>query len=141
PTATCNVFGAAIAAGYLLDLDRAQLANALGIAGSMAGGLYEFRHEGSMLMAFHGGWPAQNGVTAAYLARAGFTGPSTVLEGPEGFFRAFADDIRPELLAVDLDHPGILEIGLRPYNACRYGHSGIDALEELRLEDEIDPGA
>ncbi|AMM20025.1 hypothetical protein AX769_07415 [Frondihabitans sp. PAMC 28766] len=127
PTATCNVFGVVIAAGHLRGLDREQLADALGIAGSMSGGLYEFRHEGSMLMAFHGGWPARSGITAVELASRGFTGPHTVLEGPEGFFRGFSDDIHPELLAVNLDRPGILEIGLRPYNACRYGHAGIDA--------------
>jgi 2-methylcitrate dehydratase PrpD len=140
PTATCNVFGVAVAAGRLLGLDRDQLANALGLAGSMSGGIYEFRHAGSMLMALHGGWPAQNGIVAARLAAQGFTGPATVLEGPEGFFRAFADETRPELLAVDLDHPGILEVGLRPYNACRYGHSGIDALREIaERRGPIDP--
>lgn len=134
PTATCNVFGAAVAAGRLLGLGRDQLANALGIAGSMSGGLYEFRHEGSMLMALHGGWPAHNGVIAATLAARGFTGPTTVLEGPEGFFRAFSDDSRPGLLTAGADRPGILEIGLRPYNACRYGHSGIDALGIIAAE-------
>jgi 2-methylcitrate dehydratase PrpD len=140
PTATCNVFGAVVAVGRLHSLDREQIANAMGIAGSMTGGLYEFRHEGSMLMAFHGGWPAHNGVVAVELARRGFTGPTTVLEGPEGFFRAFADDIHPELLAVDPAHPGILEVGLRPYNACRYGHSGIDALIEIAAQrGPIDP--
>ncbi len=128
PTATCNVFGAAVAAAKLLGLDREQTANALGIAGSMSGGIYEFRHEGSMLMAFHAGWPAHNGIVAALLAQRGFTGPHTVLEGPEGFFRAFSDEIHPELLAVNLESPGVLEIGLRPYNACRYGHSGVDAV-------------
>jgi len=144
PTATCNVFGAAIAAGTLLGLDRMQLANALGIAGSMSGGLYEFRHEGSMLMAFHGGWPAHNGIVAAYLAQAGFTGPTTVLEGAEGFFRAFADEHDSELLNIDAKHPGVLEIGLRPYNACRYGHAGIDALRVIAAQhgpvaaDEVD---
>ncbi len=128
PTATCNPFGAAAAAAYLLGADRAAMLSALGIAGSMAGGLYEFRHEGSMLMALHGGWPAASGVTAAYLGYGGFTGPSTVLEGPEGFFRAFADTTRPELLLGDDGGFGVEELSLRPYCACRYAHAGIDAL-------------
>jgi 2-methylcitrate dehydratase PrpD len=129
PTATCNVFGVVASAAHLLGLDQVTTARALGLAGSMAGGLYEFRHEGSMLMALHAGWPAQNGILAADLAQRGFTGPTTVLEGSEGFFHAFADETDPSQLAVDLEHPGILEVGLRPYNACRYGHSGIDALK------------
>lgn len=139
PTATCNPFGAAVAAGYLLGLDRQQLRWALGLAGSMAGGLYEFRHEGAMLMALHGGMPAASGIDAAYLARAGFTGPSTVLEGPDGFFAAFADEVRPELLIPEPDARfGIEELALRPYNACRYAHSGIDALHLIGPLDHRD---
>lgn len=136
PTATCNPFGSAMAASYLLGHPPSQALSALGIAGSMAGGLYEFRHEGSMLMALHGGWPAHSGVTAALLAGGGFTGPSTVLEGPEGFFRAFADEIRPEHLVIAGDgRPwGVEELALRPYNACRYAHSGIDALALIKAE-------
>ncbi len=136
PTATCNPFGAAVTASYLLGQTLDQTLSALGIAGSLAGGLYEFRHEGSMLMALHGGWPAHSGIKAALLAGGGFTGPSTVLEGPEGFFRAFADDIRPEHLAVASEGQpwGVQELALRPYNACRYAHSGIDALALIKAE-------
>jgi 2-methylcitrate dehydratase PrpD len=141
PTATCNPFGAAVAAGHLLGLDRERMLWALGLAGSMAGGLYEFRHEGAMLMALHGGLPAASGINAAYLARAGFTGPTTVLEGPDGFFAGFADEIRPDLLIPGDDAPfGIEEIALRPYNACRYAHAGIDALQRISAEHgPLDP--
>ena len=134
PTATCNVFGAAAAVSRLLGLDRQRTAWALGLAGSMAGGLYEFRHEGAMLMALHGGLPAANGAFAAYLAADGFTGPTTVLEGSDGFFRAFADTTRPEMLLAESDHFGVEEVSLRPYCACRYAHAGIDALERLWTE-------
>lgn len=132
PTATCNPFGTAIAASYLLGATRQQVLWSLGLAGSMAGGLYEFRQGGSMLMALHGGLPAQSGVQAAFLAAEGYSGPDTVLEGPEGFFRGYADDIRPELLLAGRpDRFGIEELGLRPYNACRYAHAGIDALQHI----------
>src|SRR5213592_4148634 len=39
---TTGPFGAAVACGRLLGLDAAKLANAIGIAGSLAGGLLEF---------------------------------------------------------------------------------------------------
>jgi 2-methylcitrate dehydratase PrpD len=142
PTATCNPFGVAVAASMLLAASVEETLNALGIAGSSAGGLYEFRHTGGMLMALHGGWPAHSGIVAALLAREGFTGPDTVLEGPEGFFAAFADEIRPEQLALpDLGEPmGVQELSLRPYNACRYAHSGIDALALIEAEHgRVDP--
>lgn len=134
PTATCNPFGAAIAAGVLLGLSREALGWALGLAGSMSGGLYEFRREGAMLMALHGGLPAAGGVTAAFLAADGFTGPTTVLEGPEGFFRAFADDIRPEQLIPAGPSFAVEELSLRPYCACRYAHAAIDAIGQLARE-------
>lgn len=136
PTATCNPFGTALTAATLLGLDKDKTLSALGIAGSMSGGLYEFRHAGSMLMALHGGWPAQSGTTAAYLAREGFTGPHTVLEGPEGFFRGFADQARMGQLTVpEPGEPwGVEELSLRPYNACRYAHSGIDAIAAIDAE-------
>lgn len=143
PTATCNPFGVAVTAASLLELDRLQTLWAMGLAGSMAGGLYEFRNEGAMLMALHGGLPAHSGIVSAYLAAAGFTGPTTVLEGAEGFFRGFADTVRPEMLLPAPDAPfGIEEVGLRPYNACRYAHSGIDALQRIRKnEGDLDPEA
>jgi 2-methylcitrate dehydratase PrpD len=135
PTATCNVFGAAVAACHLLGSDERTTRWALGLAGSMSGGLYEFRNEGSMLMALHAGWPASSGIIAAYLAADGFTGPQTVLEGSEGFFRAFADVTSPELLlGSGSSGYGVEEISLRPYCACRYAHAGIDALQQIWAE-------
>jgi 2-methylcitrate dehydratase PrpD len=135
PTATCNPFGVAVAAGTLLGLERERLLWALGIAGSSSGGLYEFRQEGAMLMALHGGLPAAAGVNAAALAEEGFTGPTTVLEGPEGFFRAFADEIHPEQLLPAGGMFAIEQLSLRPYCACRYAHAAIDALQTIAREN------
>jgi 2-methylcitrate dehydratase PrpD len=140
PTATCNPFGAALAASVLLGSDVDQTMSALGIAGSMSGGLYEFRQSGSMLMALHGGWPAHGGVIAAYLAHGGFTGPPTVLEGPEGFLRSFADEVHPEELIRPEGSAWLVEdLSLRPYSACRYAHAGIDALREIGVERTVRP--
>ncbi|PJJ55602.1 MmgE/PrpD family protein [Compostimonas suwonensis] len=142
-TASCNPFGVAVAASRLLGLHTERTLWAMGIVGSMAGGLYEFRNEGAMLMALHGGWPVESGITAALLARSSFTGPTTVLEGPEGFFRGFADEIRPWKLLEDpaSGRIGVEELSLRPYNACRYAHAAIDALEQINREHggRLDP--
>jgi 2-methylcitrate dehydratase PrpD len=133
PTGTCNVFGAAVAATYALGGSRGDILCALGISGSLSSGIYEFRNEGSMVMALHGGWPSGSGVTAAFLATSGFTGPSTIIEGPEGFVRAFSDvsgEVR--ILPAGPARPGIEELSMRPYCACRYAHAAIDALERIR---------
>ncbi len=90
PTAAIGALAAALAAATALRLTEKQAVNALGIAGSMAGGIIEYLAEGAWTKRLHPGWAAQSGIRAADLARAGFVGPRTVLEGAHGFFHAFA---------------------------------------------------
>ena len=90
PTAVIGALAAALAAASALRLTDKQAVNALGIAGSMAGGIIEYLAEGAWTKRLHPGWAAQSGIRAADLARAGFVGPRTVLEGTHGFFHAFA---------------------------------------------------
>jgi 2-methylcitrate dehydratase PrpD len=90
PTAVFGAMGAAAGAGAALGLNQNQLVNALGIAGSMAGGIIEYLADGSWTKRMHPGWAAQSGLRAALLARAGFTGPRTVFEGTHGLLQAFA---------------------------------------------------
>ncbi len=90
PTAVFGAMGAAAGAGAALGLNRTQLVDALGIAGSMAGGIIEYLADGTWTKRMHPGWAAQSGLRAALLARAGFTGPRTVFEGTHGLFQAFA---------------------------------------------------
>ena len=90
PTAVFGAMAAAAGVGAAMRLDRCQLANALGIAGSMAGGIIEYLADGSWTKRMHPGWAAQSGLRAALLARAGFVGPSTVFEGVHGLFNGFA---------------------------------------------------
>jgi len=90
PTAIFGAVGAAAGVGAALGLDARQIVDALGIAGSMAGGIIEYLAEGAWTKRLHAGWAAQSGIRAALLARAGFVGPRTVLEGVHGLFHAFA---------------------------------------------------
>jgi 2-methylcitrate dehydratase PrpD len=90
PTAIFGAMGAAAGVGAALGLSAKQIVDALGIAGSMAGGIIEYLAEGAWTKRLHAGWAAQSGVRAALLARAGFVGPRTVLEGVHGLFHGFA---------------------------------------------------
>ena len=56
----------------------------------MASGIIEYLAEGTWTKRMHAGWAAQSGVRAALMARGGFLGPRTVLEGVHGVYRAFA---------------------------------------------------
>ena len=81
PTAVLGAMAAAAGAAITLRLDKGEFVNALGIAGSMAGGIIEYLAEGAWTKRMHPGWAAQSGIRAAALARAGFVGPRTVFEG------------------------------------------------------------
>ncbi len=119
PTGTCGTFGAAVTAGRLLGLAAQDMASAMGIAGSQAAGLYECHHDGTSTMIFHAGRAAQNGVEAALLTQAGFTGPATVIEGSKGFFCAMSDKF--DSAAAMADFGGRFEIdctSFRPYFGC-----------------------
>src|SRR5213593_1046564 len=87
-TAVCGPFGAALAAGKGMGLDAGRLTAALGVSASMASGVMEFLEDGSWVKRLHPGWAAQSGLQAAALAREGFTGPATALEGRLGLYRA-----------------------------------------------------
>jgi len=82
-TGTVGTFGSAVAVAKLLRLDRERLVQALGIAGNQAAGLREMF--GTMCKPFNAGRAARDGLMAALLARAGFTGSGQILEAPKGF--------------------------------------------------------
>lgn len=90
PTGTCGVFGAAGGAGKALGLTEQELTMCLGIAGSQAAGISEFNKDGAWTKRFHAGHSAMGGVLAAYMAKNGYTGPATVIEGENGFLKAFS---------------------------------------------------
>lgn len=79
---TCGRLGAAIAAARILGLQRDAMRDAFGIAATAAGGLTEAR--GSMTFAYIAGAAAADGIEAALLARAEFTGAPLALEGRRG---------------------------------------------------------
>lgn len=93
-TATCGVFGAAIAASRLLGLDATRTLWALGNASAQAAGLVETL--GHMAKSVGVGGAARNGLMAAMMAEAGVRGPEQPLEGPRGFLAVCCDAPRPE---------------------------------------------
>jgi 2-methylcitrate dehydratase PrpD len=119
PTALAGTFGAAAAAGKLYGLTEDELVHAFGICGSQASGIIEYLADGSWTKRLHAGWAAHAGVVATLLARAGFTGPETVLEGEHGFYRAFAghvDEARLDELLGSLGSVWELErLTFKPY--------------------------
>jgi 2-methylcitrate dehydratase PrpD len=131
-TATVGSFGAAAAAGLLLDLDEAQMAVALGLAGTQAAGLKSMF--GTMAKPFHAGRAAANGVLAARLAARGFTANPGVLEVAQGFI-ATQSDSDPSV-DVPLPRRGslVVETLFKYHAACYLTHSSIEAIRLLRRQ-------
>ena len=88
-TATCGVFGAALAAGKVLGLDAGKLNCALGAASAQSSGLVETL--GFMAKSIGVGAAARGGLLAALLAERGLDGPPRPLEGPRGFLHVTCD--------------------------------------------------
>ncbi|MBL0936838.1 MAG: MmgE/PrpD family protein [Rhizobiaceae bacterium] len=136
-TATCGTFGAAMAAAHLAGLDEDRAVWALGNAGAQSGGVWEFLSAGAMSKHLHTARAAEAGVIAALLAREGFTGADTILEGEKGFFAAFCKDPVPEAVLADPDAPwALLETSIKPWPCCRHTHPAIDAA--LALNARLD---
>jgi 2-methylcitrate dehydratase PrpD len=136
PTAVIGTLGATAGVGAALGLPAAQIASALGIAGSLAAGIIEYLAEGTWTKRLHAGWAAQCGLRAAMLARAGFAGPRTVLDGAHGFFRAFSNgDVEPDFapLNVDLGSRWLAgDIAFKPYACGTMAQPFIDCALSLR---------
>jgi aconitate decarboxylase len=87
PPGAVGPIGSAVAAGHILQLNSAALANAIGIASSRAGSL--FANAGTMTKCTHCGHAAQVGLEAAMLAAQGFTANPNAIEAPDGYAVAF----------------------------------------------------
>lgn len=142
PTSVVGTIGAAAACANILKLDDRQARAALGIAGSLTGGLA--RNFGTMTKPLHAGSAARNGVLAALLAREGFTANDSIMEGESGFCSIFSGGRVTGLGDVTLDlgegwHIASPGISFKAYPCCRATHSGIDASFHLRNRPGLDP--
>jgi 2-methylcitrate dehydratase PrpD len=129
PTGVCGVFGATIAACRLRGMDAEATTRALGLAGSMASGIFEYLSDGSPTKPFHAGWAAQAGVQAAALTAAGARGPATVLEGRFGLYATHVD-VDWDVVAQFADLGSRWEspsVAIKPYPACHWIHAAVDA--------------
>jgi 2-methylcitrate dehydratase PrpD len=134
PTAIFGAMGAAAGVGAALGLNARQIVDALGIAGSMAGGIIEYLAEGAWTKRMHAGWAAQSGIRAALLARQGFVGPRTVFEGVHGLFHGFAHTTHGdyEALTGDFGKRWVTDtLAFKPYPCGTMAQPYIDCARRL----------
>jgi 2-methylcitrate dehydratase PrpD len=130
-TSTCGVFGSAAGCSRLLGLSPAQTAAALGIASSQSAGTVENLASSGKNVSM--GNAARNGLLAALLARDGYAGAPTALEGKLGWARAMGDTPDRDAMLGDLGTRW--EFAANTYKLYPSGivfHAVIDACLALR---------
>jgi len=139
-TGTIGTFGAAVAACRTANLDPPAVANAIGLAGTQAAGLWEVLPHAPSAKNLHPGKAAQGGLLAALLAKRGIEGPPTILEGARGFFRAMVPDApKTEALLEDFGRKWrLLETTTKAYPICGHAMTPVEAA--LIMKKEVDPG-
>jgi 2-methylcitrate dehydratase PrpD len=139
----CAVFGAAAAASRLLGAGAQQVRHALALAATQASGVNTWRQDPEHIdkaLCFSGA-PARNGVTAALMAQAGFTGTATVFEGEENFFKAFSEDSRPQEVIKELgSRYEILDTSIKKYPAGQPIQATLEGYFTLVKQHRLDPG-
>jgi 2-methylcitrate dehydratase PrpD len=128
-TSAIGIFGATAVAGKLLGLTAGQMHHALGIAYSQAAGNRQCIVDGALTKRLQAGQAASSGLTAALLARDGFTGADGVFAGKYGFFELYQPngyDLAP--LTADLGAVWRGDaVSFKPYPCGRPQHAAIDA--------------
>lgn len=141
-TGTVGSFGAAAAAGGLMDLDEAAFAHALATAATFAAGLQQAFRMDSMSKPLHAGRAAEAGVLAAQLARRGVTGSLDVLDGEAGLGRAMSDGPDWSRVGATLGHDfHITRLTFKNHIGCGHTFAAIDGALALKQRHGIEAGA
>ena len=138
PSAVCGVLGSA--AGLAVMLGGAP-ANAIGLAASLAGGVFELDGHGAV-KGLQTGWAASSALAAARFAEAGYSPATTVLDGRRGLLRALGRESLPEdAVAAALDGTRRLErVSFKPYCHFTDLHPATAALVGLLRDGPIAVG-
>jgi hypothetical protein len=142
-----GIFGAAVAAARVLGLSADQITAAIGLCVNLAGGNLESA-------GLREGAAVRNAMLAVALARNGARGRETALEGPAGFYHAFAGNNDGRLvysftgaLETDIDNIAeglgaewlFLETLYRIYSIPGYNIAHIELTSRLAEEHDIRP--
>ena len=140
-TGTAGTFAAAAAVGHLLKLTPEQMGHAFGSAGTQSAGLWEFLRDAADSKQLHTAHAAAAGLTAAYLARDGFTGARHILDGPQGLAAGTSRDADASRLADGLGTRWTLaETSFKFHASCRHTHPAADALQRILHEHRLTAG-
>ena len=134
---TNQTFGAVAAAAKLMQLNKSQTLNALGIAGAGApvpsGQKWGWDNRPLTWIKDAVAMPAQTGVVSTTLAEAGFLGCRDILDGPQGFWRMAASDRCDfDLLTRGLGSEYfIMDASIKTWSCCWFIHPTLDIVKNI----------
>ena len=131
--AGCLTIGSAAMAAKLLKLSVEETTWALSLAASQANGIARQTGTGAHLI--EAGFAGRNGICAAVLARLGFTGNPTVLEGCGGFMDLWTG--QPDFDLPLGDGFRVMEVGIKKYPCCYLQQRNIDGVLDMIAEHNI----
>jgi 2-methylcitrate dehydratase PrpD len=137
-----GTFGAGAAAGALLGLDHRGARHLLSFCAQQASGVgCNVRDCEHVEKAFDfGGMPARNGVAAATMVAAGFTGVDDVFSGERNFLEAYAPCPQPERLSEQLgERFEIMATNIKKWSVGSPAQAALDALAALIETERIRP--
>ena len=138
-SAICGVFGAAAAAGYLLNLNEREMFNAFGIAYSQASGNQQAIVDKASVKKMQPAFAAKAGLFSVLLAQRGITGAKDIFQGKFGFFNLYSAgeyDLDPLLKDLGKKYEGV-NLGIKPYPCGRLIHPAIDGALKLVTDNAI----
>jgi 2-methylcitrate dehydratase PrpD len=123
-----------------MGLKEEKMTGAMGIAGSQAAGSMEYLAQGAWTKRFHAGWAAHSGMIAAHLARKGFRGPTSIIEGRDGFLHAYSNGADSSKVLEGIGSGfEILHTSVKPHACCRYMQPPIDGILKIVKENDLQP--
>jgi 2-methylcitrate dehydratase PrpD len=145
-----GIFGPAVAAAKIMRFTEDQVNSTLALCASLAAGNLEGPRSGGR--ALREGAAVRNAMLAAALARQGYVGGETVLEGDAGFYHAYAGNNKGQLsysfvgdtrasldkITVGLGRDWMfLETLYRIYSTAGYNIAHVDVMAQLCTEHHI----
>jgi 2-methylcitrate dehydratase PrpD len=137
---TSATFGAVGAAASLARLNEQQMRYALSYAAQQVSGLWSWVRDNEHIeKAFDfGGMGARNGVSAALMVQAGFTGVREVLDGEHNMIDAMSTEPRPEEMVAGLGTRFfVTETAIKTFSVGYPIQAPLDALLTLRRQHNL----
>ena len=143
-TAIAGIFGGVSAVAVLLDLEKKQIVNALGLAGSFASGVNEFLSNGSNSKVLHIANAIKNSIFIDHFAKNNMSGPLSIFEGRDNIFKCFGIEEQCDKTELNKALGEIwqtMQVSIKPYPSCHFAHGLIDCAISLKNDgfkaDEI----